>query len=49
MVVFVNPDGSRAAVLLNTTEKAIPVCLTEEGECVYVNVGGNTICTVIYE
>jgi glucosylceramidase len=48
-VVFVNPDGSRAAVLLNTTEKAIPVCLTEEGECVYVNVGGNTICTVIYE
>ena len=47
--VFVNPDGSRTAVLLNTTEKAIAVCLTEGGECAYLNVDAHSISTVIYE
>lgn len=46
---FVNPDGSRAAVLLNTTENAIPVCLTEDGGCAYLKAEARSICTVIYE
>lgn len=48
-VAFVNPDGSRVAVLLNTTEYAVPVCLAEEGECVHLQVDARTICTVICE
>lgn len=47
-VAFVNPDGSRAVVLLNATEKDIPVCLTEGGEGIYRNVEARTICTVVY-
>lgn len=48
-VAFVNRDASRAVVLLNRTEREIPVNLTEEGEGVYLNVGAHEICTVIYE
>ncbi|MCM1027056.1 MAG: glucosylceramidase [Roseburia sp.] len=46
---FVNPDGSRVAVLLNRTHKAIPVCLTEDGECTCLEVAARTISTVVYE
>lgn len=48
-VAFVNPDGSRAAVLLNPTERAIPVCLAENGESVYLKVDAHEICTVVIE
>ena len=46
---FVNPDGSRAAVLLNRTGNAIPVCLTEDGECTFLEAAARTISTVVYE
>ena len=48
-VAFVNPDKSRVTVLLNPTEKAIPVCLTEDGEGVSLLVEAHTVCTVMYE
>lgn len=48
-VAFRNPDGSRAVVLLNRTEKAIPVCLTENDEAVHLEINAHTICTVILD
>lgn len=48
-VAFVNPDESRVAILLNSTDKAIPVCLTEDKEGVSLLVEAHTVCTVVYE
>ena len=31
VTAFENPDGSRAAVLLNRTDRDLPVCLTQDG------------------
>lgn len=46
---FVNPDKTRAAILLNPTEKTLPVCVAEDGECTHINVAAHSICTVVYE
>lgn len=46
---FLNGDGSRVAVLLNRTEKAIPVCLTENDGAVYLEINAHSICTVILD
>ncbi len=46
---FENPDGSRAVVLLNRGEKALPVYLRERGEGVFFSVEAHSIKTLLYE
>ena len=46
-VAFLNTDGSRVVVLLNRTEKAVPVDLVENGEGVDLELAAHTISTVI--
>lgn len=46
-VAFLNPDGSRVAVLLNRTEKTVPVSLAENNEGINLELEAHTICTII--
>lgn len=44
---FLNTDGSRVVVLLNRTEKAVPVSLAENNEGIHLELAAHTISTVI--
>ena len=46
-VAFLNTEGRRVVVLLNRTEKAVPVDLVENGEGVDLELAAHTISTVI--
>lgn len=48
-VTFRNPDGSRATVLLNRTDKALPVYVSE-GQCMgwHLTLEPHTIATLLY-
>ena len=47
-VAFVNPDGSRAVVILNRSDRDMPVYLCEEGQGTALWVGAHSIQTVVY-
>ncbi|NLL79901.1 MAG: glucosylceramidase [Clostridiales bacterium] len=47
-VAFLNPDGSRVAVLLNKTDQEIPVTLLEKGEGIETNIAAHSIVTYVY-
>lgn len=49
VTAFRNPDGSRAVVLLNRTDDALPVCLADNGETplAALTLAPHTIATVI--
>ena len=48
-VSFVNPDGSRTAVILNRSEKNLPVYLCEAGQGVAFTAEAHTIRTIVYQ
>lgn len=48
-VSFVNPDGSRAAVILNRSEKDLPVYLCEAGQGAAFTAEAHTIRTIVYQ
>lgn len=45
---FLNPDGERVLVLLNKTEKEVPVTVREAGCGIEVTVKPHSICTICY-
>lgn len=46
---FLNPDGGRVLVLLNKTEKSVPVTVREEGCGIELELEPHTIRTICYE
>ncbi|MBO5473277.1 MAG: glucosylceramidase [Lachnospiraceae bacterium] len=45
---FLNPDNSRAVVLLNKTEETVDMLLSEAGEGISVSLDSHSIATVVY-
>lgn len=45
---FLNPDGERVLIVLNRTEKEVPVTIREEGRGLEIKVSGHSIQTFCY-
>lgn len=48
VTAFQNPDGERVLVLLNKTEKAMPVTVREDGSGIELTLDAHTIYTICY-